>query len=219
MNQLTIHNSTLINTDCMEYMQLLPGKHFDLAICDPPYGIGPDWKKRNGRNHFLAGSYKNDCIPGPEYFSEIHRVSKDVIIWGYNYFTKHLGSTNYLICWDKKSSKKSVVPYSKFELAYTTKRVPANLVSIPWNGGRKGAETGLLKIHPHQKPIELYEWILENYAAAGQKIFDSNMGSGSSAIACNNLGFDYVGCEIDPYYFTAACNRIAQYAQQERLFA
>ena len=164
-----IGNATILNVDCMEFMRTLPDKAFDLAVCDPPYGIGEDWKKRRKGNSYSLGSYKNESIPAEEYFTEIQRVSKDVIVWGYNYFTQYLGSTNYLICWDKRSSDNQVVMYSKMELAYTTKKVPANLVSIPWDGYRRGKETGIAKIHPHQKPIALYEWILANYAKPGQK--------------------------------------------------
>lgn len=172
--------SEVYNMDCMEYMKSIPDKFFDLAVVDPPYGIGQDWKKRNKGAIYHETSYKNNNCPDKRYFEELKRVSKDVIIWGYNYFTEILGSTNYLIIWDKQSNNNSVFKYSKVEIAFTTKRIPANLVSIPWDGYRMGIETGQRKIHPHQKPISLYAWLYKNYAKPGDKILDTHLGSGSS---------------------------------------
>ena len=119
-----------------------PNKHFDLAITDPPFGIGRDWKKRRN-NKYCDTTYKNDKIPDEKYFSELFRVSKNVIIWGYNYFTKYLGSTNYLIVWDKKSNNNEVFNYSQAELAYTTIRKPIQIIQVPWDGYRMGKETGV----------------------------------------------------------------------------
>jgi site-specific DNA-methyltransferase (adenine-specific) len=202
----------------MEYMATVPDKYFDLAIVDPPYGIGEDWKKRNKGKKFTDTSYKNNQIPKPRYFKELKRVSKNQIIWGYNYYVKSLGSTNYLICWDKVSNNNEVFKYSKFELAYTTIRIPANLVSIPWDGYRMGKETGKSKIHPHQKPIALYRWLLYNYAKEGDKILDTHLGSGSIAIACHDYKFDLVGCELDKDYYDAALKRFNQHVSQINIF-
>ena len=195
--------SEVYNMDCMEYMKSIPDKFFELAVVDPPYGIGEDWKKRNKGSSFKETTYKNDSIPSQEYFNQLFRISKDVIIWGYNYFTNILGSTNYLIIWDKVSNNNTVFKYSKAEIAFTTKRIPVNLVSIPWDGYRMGKETGQKKIHPHQKPIELYAWLFDNYANPGDKIFDSHLGSGSSRIAAYKMGFDFYATEIDKQYFDA----------------
>lgn len=205
--------------DCMEFMNGVPDKYYELAIVDPPYGIGQDWKKRNKGRGFLETSYKNDKIPNKEYFKELERISIDRVIWGYNYYTEFLGSTNYLIIWDKVSSCNQVFRYSKAEIAYTTKHIPCNLVSIPWDGYRMGEETGVSKIHPHQKPVALYKWLLKNYAKPGDKIFDSHVGSGSIRIACHDMGFDFVGCEIDKDYWEAQEERYTQHAQQQDLFS
>ena len=195
------------NMDCVEGMKQIPDKLFDLAICDPPYGIGEDWKKRNKKT-FEETSYKNDSIPTKEYFDELMRCSKNQIIWGYNYFVEYLGATNYLIIWDKQSNNNQVFKYSKAEIAYTSFRVPCNLVSIPWDGYRMGKETGKKKIHPHQKPIELYEWLLKTYAKRGDKILDTHVGSASSLVACHNLDFEYMGFELDKDHYDLATKRL-----------
>lgn len=192
--------------DCMEFMKGVPDKHYDLAIADPPYGIGQDWKKRKSGTQFQETTYDNKAIPPAEYFRELKRISKDQIIWGYNYYTKYLGPTNYLIIWDKiagntrwgVAKRPEGVNYSRAEIAYTTKKIPCNIVAIPWDGNRRGNETGIEKIHPHQKPLDLYRWTLMTYANPGDTIFDSHVGSGSIRIACHDLGFDFEGCEIDP---------------------
>lgn len=207
--------SEVYNLDCMEYMKSIPDKFFDLAVVDPPYGIGQDWKKRNKGTFFVETSYKNNKIPDIEYFKELSRVAKDAIIWGYNYFTDILGSSNYLIIWDKKSNNNTVFRYSKVEIAWTSKKIPANIVSIAWDGYRMGKETGKRKIHPHQKPIELYEWLFKNYAKSGDKILDTHLGSGSSRIAAYKLGFDFYGTEIDKYYFDAQEKRFREECLEE----
>jgi len=208
----------LYNMDCLEGMKEFPDKYFELAIVDPPYGIGQDWKKRNKGNLYLETSYKNERIPGKAYFDELKRVSVDQIIWGYNYYTRYLGSTNYLIVWDKVSNNNQVFKYSKAEIAYTTKHVPCNLVSIPWDGYRMGKETGIKKIHPHQKPIELYIWTLSNYANLGDKILDTHVGSASSLIACHNAGYQFIGFEIDKDYYEAANARLQAVINQQTIF-
>lgn len=211
-------NITLLNCDCMSYMKGLPDKAFDLAIVDPPYGIGMDWKKRNKGALFLETTYTNNSIPNEAYFNELLRVSKDQIIWGYNYFVQFLGPTNYLIIWDKKSNNNSVFKYSKAEIAYTSKKIPVNLISVPWDGYRMGKETGIKKIHPHQKPIELYSKVLIDYAKSGDKILDTHGGSMSIAIACHEMGFDLTLCEIDKDYYEAGVKRVANAMKQQTLF-
>src|SRR5690348_1840434 len=208
----------LLNVDCMEYMRELPDKAFDLAIVDPPYGIGMDWKKRNKGALFLETTYTNNSIPDEAYFNELFRVSKDQIIWGYNYFVQFLGPTNYLIIWDKKSNNNSVFKYSKAEIAYTSKKIPVNIISVPWDGYRMGKETGIKKIHPHQKPIELYSKVLIDYAKPGDKILDTHGGSMSIAIACHEMGFDLTLCEIDKYYYEAGVKRVHEAMKQQTLF-
>lgn len=202
--------SEVYNEDCMDYMRNIPDNFFDLAIVDPPYGIGEDWKKRNNGYKFKDTSYKNSPIKDASYFDELKRISKDQIIWGYNYYTQYLGNTNYLIVWDKMSNNNDVFKYSKCEIAYVSKKIPCNLVSIPWDGYRMGRETGKRKIHPHQKPLSLYLWILKNYAKPGDKIYDSHLGSGSSRIAAYKMGFDFYATEIDKEYFNAQDKRFKE---------
>ena len=213
---------TLTRENCIDLMAGYPDKHFDLAIVDPPYGIGQDWKKRKSVyskiNAFPVTSYRNDKIPTKEYFDELFRVSKEQIIFGYNYFVEFLGPTNYLIVWDKASNNCNAAFYSKAEIAYTSIRIPLYVIRAPWDGWSMGKETGSHKIHPHQKPVELYEKILQRYAKPGWHVLDTHLGSGSSAIACHRLGLGMTACEIDPHYFNAAKKRIEAEASQQELF-
>ena len=203
-----IGNATIINIDCMEYMKTLPDKFFDLAVVDPPYGIDINSSGRLG-HYGGEGKDWDSCVPNDNYFKELHRVSKEQVIWGGNYF--HLLPTRCFLIWDKQQPE--CVSFASHEYAWTSFNKSAKcFYQRPMNADEK-------RIHPTQKPVKLYEWILTNYAKPGQKIFDSHMGSGSSAIACNNLGFEYVGCELDTDYYEAACKRIAHHALQERLFA
>lgn len=208
--------SKTVCCDCLEFMRSCADGEFDLAIVDPPYGIGQDWKRRVGGKDYKESEYNNQRV-GEEYFRELKRISKEQIIWGYNYYTEFLGSTNYLIIWDKKTSNNPKLHYSKCEIAYTSKRVPCNIISLEWDGYRMGGERGVKKIHPHQKPVALYEWLLKNYAKPGDRIFDSHLGSGSSRIAAARLGFDFVGCEIDPVFYEAQERRFRDYKAQKEL--
>lgn len=207
-----------LNVDCMEYMSQLEDNTFDLAIVDPPYGIGKDWKKRNKGAVFADTTYDNATRPTKIYFDELKRVSKHQIIFGWNYYADILGNTNYLIIWDKMSANNTVFHYSKCEIAYTDIHIPCNIVHVEWDGYRMGKEHGRKKIHPHQKPIELYEWLLDNYAIRGYRIFDSHLGSGSSRIAAYNRGFDFVGCEIDKTYYKLQEQRFVNHCSQLNLF-
>ena len=157
--------------DCMCLMARYPDKYFDLAVCDPPFGIGEEWKKRKiqyREKRFPETSYKNDSIPGKPYFDELKRVSIHQIIFGYNYFTEFLGPTNYLIVWDKLSSN-STMFYSHAEIAYSSIRRPVQVFRVPWDGYLMGSETATRKIHPHQKPVDLYVQILRKYSRPGWK--------------------------------------------------
>jgi len=213
---------TLTCEDCMDLMARYPDKHFDLAVADPPYGIGEDWKKRgtakSKRRSFPDTSYKNNKIPAKEYFDELFRVSKEQVIFGYNYFAEFLGPANYLIIWDKLSSNNNAVLYSKAEIAYTSIHIPIFIIQVPWDGWRMGKETHCSKIHPHQKPTEFYAKILKKYAKPGWHILDTHMGSGSSVIACHKLGLGVTACEIDPVYFKAAKKRIDAETRHQELF-
>lgn len=190
--------SEVHNIDCMKYMKGIPDKFFDLAIVDPPYGL--DKKSTHGRGK-LKGRCLNrgniqkwDIRPGPEYFTELFRVSKNQIIWGGNYF--NLPPTRCFICWDKVQVWEN---FSQCEMAWTSFNKPAKHVTISVTGGKADID----KIHPTQKPISLYQYILNQFANSSDKILDTHLGSGSSRIAAYKMGFDFYACEIDKEYFDA----------------
>jgi site-specific DNA-methyltransferase (adenine-specific) len=209
----------------MEYMKSLPDNAFDLAIVDPPYGIdaaetfsGEKRKSGNGVAMKTAFEKKNwdSAIPDKEYFNELKRISKNQIIWGANYMTSYLPPSMGWIVWDKDNG---TTKFSDCELAYSSFDRALRKFKFMWNGMLQGDMNNKeQRIHPTQKPVKLYEWLLTNYAKQGDKILDTHLGSGSHAIACNNLGFELVGLELDIDYFKASCERIAKEAQQERLF-
>jgi len=197
--------------DCMDFMTTLPDKFFQLAIVDPPYGIRRDegFEGFEGFGGFgkpiARKKYKgkwDDKRPDKIYFDELLRVSKKVIIWGGNFFADLLPFGNHWIVWNKLNTMPT---FGDCELAYTNiERDSVKMVTIQFNG-LIGKET--TRIHPTQKPIALYRWLLKNYAKPGEKIFDSQMGSQSSRIAAYQMGFDYWGCELDPDYFRDGCKR------------
>ena len=191
-----------------------PDKFFDLAIVDPPYGIDADQKRGDtGRNgHIKQRDYHignwDKGIPTPEYFSEIKRVSKNQIIWGGNYFLDYLGNTSCFIVWDKDNSDNF---YADCELAWASFDTAVRKAKYKWHGFLQGdMKNKENRVHPTQKPVKLYRWLLENYAKPGQLILDTHVGSASSLIACESMGFDYVGFEIDPDYYAAAQNRMSK---------
>lgn len=207
--------SEAYNIDCVEYMRTLPDKFFDLAIADPPYQLGGNSVSHS--RHSGSGSLKNrvlnrsavkfkewDKAPSQEFFDELRRVSKDVIIWGGNYF--QLPPTRCIVCWDKCQPWPN---FSQVEVAWTSYSKPAKLFKYDTRRGSK--------IHPTQKPVELYAWCLNTFLAGGGKIFDPMMGSQSSRIAAYRLGYDYWGCEIDKEYFEAGCRRFAEEQQEQRI--
>ena len=209
-----IGKCTLHNLDCMTYMATLPDKAFDLAIVDPPYGIGAGGKSFMNGASKTAHQYTRDLSwdsepPTEEYFSELRRISNEQIIFGGNYFS--LPPSRCFLIWDKTIHGNS---YADCEMMWTSFDAVAriyrkNMVEITLDG----------RIHPTQKPVKLYEWLLTNYAKPGQRILDTHLGSGSSAIACNNLGFELTGCELDTDYYNASIERIKQATAQQRMFA
>lgn len=205
----------LHNVDALEFMHGLPTAFFDLTIADPPYGIGKDWKRRRRAAKLYDDSGYDNERPSKECIEQIIRVSKRWIIWGWNYFVDYLSPTNYLIVWDKMANANQKVMYSKCEIAGTNARVPCNLVSIPWDGYRMGEETGKKKIHPHQKPVALYRWLLDWYGQGNGEgelwrttVFDPFAGSASLGVACQERGYSYVGCEISRVFYEAARKRL-----------
>ena len=199
------------NCDNMLLMARYPDNHFDLAIVDPPYGIGESNKKQRTRKKHVnrvvhkAKEWDNE-IPSGEYFKELKRVSKNQIIWGANYMVQHLEPSMGWIFWEKKIGG----DFSDGELAYTSFKRALKMYT-KWSGGND-------KIHPTQKPIKLYEWILMKYAKDGDKILDTHLGSGSIAIACHNLGFDLTACELDKDYYEASLKRLKQHQAQLTMF-
>lgn len=211
----------VFNRDCMEAMREYQDKHFDLAIVDPPYGIGEDGRKNHTRSNLAKASdyrdrTKYDCYkPGPEYFEQLFRVSKNQIIWGANHFGNMPASPAWII-WDKKNGEND---FADCELAFSSFEIAARKFEWRWNGmlqqDMKNKED---RIHPNQKPLALYGWLLKNYAKPGDKILDTHLGSGSSRIAADQMGFDFTGFELDKDYFDASVKRFNQYKSQLTLY-
>ncbi|KKP74708.1 MAG: Modification methylase [candidate division WS6 bacterium GW2011_GWF1_35_23] len=210
-----------LNCDCMIGMKEYPDKHFDLAIVDPPYGIGysalvgskkesDGWKRRDKKNW-------DSNVPDKNYFDELFRVSKNQIIWGGNYF--NLSPSRCYLIWDKVQR----IDQADCELAWTSLNGSARIFSYARGNESgfapklKGSAKDFANIHPTQKPIALYKWILSKYAKPNDKILDTHVGSASSLIACEDMGFDYVGFELDKDYYESATKRILQYRSQLKL--
>lgn len=194
----------ITNEDNMLLMARYPDNYFDLAIVDPPYGIGislnPVRQKHKKKNW-------DNSIPTKDYFNELFRVSKNQIIWGGNYFD--LPPTQGFFIWDKKQPHNFSL--AMCELAWSSIQKPAKMWSLSIHKEQN-------KIHPTQKPVELYKWILENNAKQGDKILDTHLGSGSIAIACHDYGFDLTACELDTEYYEKAVQRIKNHISQQKLF-
>ena len=194
------------NVDCLPFMKQCEDKQFDLAIVDPPYGIGIS--SNPVRQQHEKKSWDN-AIPSKEYFDELKRISKNQIVWGGNYFLQYLDNTQCFLIWDKKQPFDFSL--AMCEMAWTSFSKPAKIFTQSVLKERD-------KIHPTQKPIELYKWLLTHYAEKGQKIIDTHLGGGSIAIACDELGFDLTACEIDKDYFDKANKRLNPYRKQQSLF-
>jgi site-specific DNA-methyltransferase (adenine-specific) len=208
----------LLNCDCMDYMAGLDDNAFELAITDPPYGIGESGGSARTRGKKEANHKRKEwdnSTPNGKYFSELKRVSKNQIIWGANYFPNYLQSSMAWICWDKKLDNSD---FSDFELAYSSFKRSAKIFRFSKNGGSRTPTALAAIIHPTQKPVKLYEWLLKNYAKEGDRILDTHLGSGSSAIAAHYGGFDFVGYELDQDYYNAACKRFDDETRQQAMF-
>ena len=203
----------LLNIDCMEYMRGLPDKAFDLAIVDPPYGIET---RGNAQDRFRGGMQLktvNDDKPDDAYFNELFRISSNQIIWGYNWLSDMLPMCREFIFWYKEQP---VVTFADGELAWSSFQRTAKCFHYPFH--KADAENKGNKVHPTQKPVQLYKWLLQNYAKQGDRILDTHLGSGSSAIAAHYGGFDFVGCELDTDYFNAAKQRFERETAQLAMF-
>jgi len=204
----------------MEAMKQMSDNEFDLAIVDPPYGIGmdnqkvrtkpnrPNTYKRVGELQYKSSKW-DDSIPNYDYFRELFRISKNQIIWGANYFCQYLPNGYGWIFWDKQMGENN---FSAGEFAFQSIQVRSSMFSEP------SMRVNGTRIHPTQKPVQLYKWLLHNYAKEGDKILDTHLGSGSIAIACWDLKFDLTGYEIDKEYYDNAIERIERHKRQLNLF-
>ena len=218
------------NMDCLEAMRQMPDNAFDLAVVDPPYGIGVmsmNYTKSGAvRTHGYAAAKRRDyrkqsewdVAPPQEYFDQLFRVSKKCIIWGGNYF--QLPPSKGFIVWDKRVNDQMSNDFADCEFAWMSEGLGvARVFRYCWNGMIQGdMKNKEDRFHPTQKPVALYKWILNRYAKPGDKILDTHLGSGSSRIAAYDLGFDFVGYEIDKEYFDKQEERFRNHTAQTSLF-
>jgi site-specific DNA-methyltransferase (adenine-specific) len=210
----------IYNEDCLEAMKLMPDNAFELAIVDPPYGIGMDNQKvrakpsrkntylRNGENQYNGGGWDNER-PSKDYWYNLFRISRNQIVWGANYFCEFLPSGKGWIFWDKLMGENN---FSAGEFAFQSIQIRSAKFVEP------SMRVQNTRIHPTQKPVKLYEWLLDNYATKGDRILDTHLGSGSIAIACHNRGYDLTAYEIGKDYFEATTKRIQDHIAQLTLF-
>lgn len=209
---------SIYNCDCMDLLKQTPNNYYSLAIIDPPYGIGMDGKNNCGNNlngniwKHKKGSFDNNP-PNKEYFEELKRVSKNQIIWGVNHFSDifNFKSSCYLV-WVKGRG----FSFADAEIAYSSFNTAVRV--FDYHNSKQNTYIKGTRIHPTQKPIALYKWILDKYAKEGDKILDTHLGSGSIAIACHDYGFELTACELDKEYFDKAMERINNHVAQQKLF-
>lgn len=231
MKARTFELNHCYNADCMKAMAAFPDGYFDLAVVDPPYFSGPERRGFYGSKVSRIGVHRDYPVspvwevPGKAYFDELMRVSRHYIIWGCNYFS--YGFAPGRIVWDKCNQATS---FSDCEIAATDLLKTVRLFRYMWSGmmqGKSISEGHIMqgnkslnevRIHPTQKPVALYDWIFQNFAKPGQKILDTHLGSGSSRIAAYEADVDFIGFEIDPFYFKAQEERFANYTNQTSLF-
>lgn len=209
-----------LNADCMAVMAQYPAQYFDLAIVDPPYGIGENGDRNASRGKLaVAKNYQSFAgddkeAPPVEYFNELRRVSKNQIIWGANHFIDRIPiPSSCWVVWDKNNGENN---FADCELAWTSFKTAVRLYSWTWNGMlQQDMKNKEHRIHPTQKPVALYKWLLHKYAQPGQKILDTHLGSASSAIAAHYFGAsEFVGTELHPGYFADAVQRFNQQTRQ-----
>lgn len=208
--------SAVFNEDCIAVMKRYPDKFFNLAIVDPPYGnidaIGLADNKNKGKQATKRTNYKlfENIAPDDEYYIELERVSKNQIVWGGNF----LGLCGGVIVWQKNGTA-----FGEAEVAICSTHKSVRVFEYTWNGMlQQNMKDKEIRIHPTQKPVALYEWILKNYAKEGDVILDTHLGSGSSRIACHKAGLDFVGCEIDKEYFDKQESRFKNFIAQMTLW-
>lgn len=205
--------SIVYNADCMDIMKGYPDKYFELAVVDPPYGIGINVsmgrRKGDKKSNYHKFAGNDTSIPTKDYFNELFRISNQQIIWGGNYMTDFLKPSSCWLLWDKGFSED--VTFAQFEMAWTSFNSSAK--KYDYNAAKNNN-----RIHPTQKPIALYDWIFKNYAKPTDKILDTHLGSGSSRIAAYKSGLSFVGIELDKDYFEAQEKRFNTFKSQLRLF-
>ncbi len=207
----------ITNEDNMELMARYEDNHFDLAIVDPPYGIKDkiiSGGETNNKIKLQESLNKWDVVPPKQYWIELKRVSKNQIICGGNYFVEHLTHSRGWVVWDKVTRN----TWADGELIYTSFNTNLRIFKYSKADANINDKENLPRIHPTQKPVKLYEWLLMNYAKEGDKILDTHLGGGSIAIACHNLGFDLTACELDKDYYDAAIKRLKNHQLQTKLF-
>ena len=213
---------SIYNGDCMDLLRQTPNKYYDLCIVDPPYGIGEDGLKNHSRGKLAKPKLytpKNwdKSTPNKEYFDELIRVSKNQIIWGANHFISKMPyDSSCWIVWDKNNGDND---FADCELAWASFKTSVRMFKYTWAGMiQENMKNKEVRIHPTQKPIQLYKWLLNKYAKAGDTILDTHLGSGSSAIAANDGGFEFTGIELDEEYYNAAKERLILHQRQLNLF-
>jgi site-specific DNA-methyltransferase (adenine-specific) len=212
----------IYNEDCLEELKKMPDNFFDLAIVDPPYGININ-KQSQGKGGGVAKKIEyikkdwDSASPDKLYFEELKRTSKNQIIWGANHFISKIPfDSSCWIIWDKDNGE---TDFADCELAWTSFKTSVRKYKWKWSGMlQQDMKNKEQRIHPTQKPIKLYEWLLNNYAKQGDRILDTHLGSGSIAIACHNRGYDLTAYEIDQDYFEATTKRIKDHIAQLTLF-
>ena len=215
---------TITNEDNMQLMSRYEDNYFDLAIVDPPYGI--DIHKMNYTQSTKGGVAKrkdyssvgdwDSRTPTDEYFKELFRVTKNQVIFGGNYF--NLPLTKSWLIWDKRTQDKYSNDFADCEMAWNSFNKTAKIFRWLWSGMmQQDMKNKEIRIHPTQKPVQLYEWLLMNYAKEGDKILDTHLGSGSIALACHNLGYDLTACELDKEYYDSAIKRLNEHTAQLRI--
>lgn len=221
MEKVQLGGITLYNEDCMEFLRQCKDKEFDLAIVDPPtaqkYARGKNGWGVNDNRPTLDDVSWDSAIPTKEYFDELFRVSKNQIIWCGIYYTHLIPQSKCWVVWDKTGLNVNTSPFADCELAWTSFNEVVRKYTLVQMGFIKGSKDKS-RIHPTQKPVELYKWLLAHYAKPGDCILDTHLGSGSIAIACHDGGFELTGIEIDKYYFDKAVERIKTHQQQLSLF-
>jgi site-specific DNA-methyltransferase (adenine-specific) len=221
--KVTMAKIQITNEDNMQLMARYPDNYFELAIVDPPYGIGEDGSKNHTRGKFaISKNYKafsgNDInSPDIDYFNELIRISKNQIIWGANHFISKIPfDSSCWIVWDKDNGE---TDFADCELAWTSFRTSVRKYKFKWQGMlQQNMKNKEVRIHPTQKPVALYKWLLDKYAKQGDKILDTHLGSGSIAISCHDYGFDLTACELDKEYYEKALDRLKKHQMQQKLF-